>query len=141
VIGRLLRQRWLRLRATRCEPHVTAFIALMLAVLNPLACLIHCAAMDLMSQSHAQHTMRAGGYTYVCGMPWLPTQPQAAAAPARLQIPTPALDTLPRAVYESILTTSYAVGLFLLLVAFLRSHATLFCSSYAPPPFTPPRTA
>lgn len=141
MIGRLPNRQWLGLSATRCAQDVTAFIALMLAVLNPLACLIHCAAMDLrLGQSHAQHTIRAGGFAYICEMPLLPTPPQEAATPARLQIPAPALDTIPRAVYEGIITTVYAAILFLLLAALLRSHATLYCSSYDPPPFTPPRT-
>lgn len=117
-------------------------MALALTLLNPLACLIHCTAMELrLGQSHTQHTTVAAGFTYVCDMLLLRTQPQAAATPERLQFPAPALESLPRAVYAGVLTTASAMTLILFLAAFLRSHACAFFSSYAPPPFTPPRTA
>lgn len=126
--------------STSLSPGLAYCIALTLAALNPLACLIHCAAMELrLGQSHAPHTTLAGGYTYICEMPLLRTQPQAAATPERLQLQAPAPDTLPRAVYASALTTACAMALIVFLAAFLRSHPCAFSSSFTPPPFTPPR--
>jgi hypothetical protein len=140
--GCLWNQHWLSSGSTRLSPGLAYFIALTLAVLNPLACMIHCAAIDARAhQGHAHETSASGISFYLCDMSLLLSQPPAMMAAERISTQPAASSALPRAVYEGVALPTITLSLLVLLMAFLTPLDAHRSSRNTPPPFPPPRTA
>lgn len=122
------------------SPGLAVLVALTLAVLNPIMCLIHCAAMDaLIHQAHTYQIPTSGGSFFLCDMPFQTVQSHVAATAERIQSSTTAASTLPRAVYESVTSVPPFITLFLILMAHLNLLNVSMSSRNTPPPTPPPR--
>jgi hypothetical protein len=133
---------WSSSGSTRLSPGLAYFIALTLTVLNPLACLIHCAAIDARAhRGHAHETGASGISFYLCDMSLLMSQPPATMAAERISSQPAATSALPRAVHEGVALATMALTLLVLLMAFLQPLDDHRSSRNTPPPFPPPRAA
>lgn len=122
------------------SPGLAVLVVLTLAVLNPIVCLIHCAAMDaLIHHAHTYQTSTSGGSFFLCDMPFQTGQPHVAVTAERIQSSTTAASTLPRAVYESVTSVPLLITLLLFLIAHLNLLNVSMSSRNTPPPTPPPR--
>ncbi|GAB4424060.1 MAG: hypothetical protein OHK0015_02400 [Chloroflexi bacterium OHK40] len=145
-MGRLARHIWLRirpsLRSAHFSPSVAAIIVLTLAILNPLACVIHCATLDARAlQAHTHGTGVEAGAAFLCELSALMSQPPTAVAAEQISLPLLAVSSLPRAVYEGVALAAFALPLLVLLVGFRPPRATPIVSYRTSPPCPPPRAA
>ncbi len=114
-------------------------IALILTILNPLACLIHCATIDMRLHQVPTHTARDDGISfYLCEMLWRTSQPSPKIAAEDVLTTSTATNLLPRSVYEGVASAIVALFLLTLLITSLKlfgghlSHLDM--SPLSPPP-------
>jgi hypothetical protein len=110
--------KWLGVRAS------ALLVVLVLAVLSPLSCLVHCAVLDA-----RQHTY--GVAFFLCDHGDLVPQAQPTDLPAPLS---------PRAVYELVLLALMTLLLVRTTQQLLRPAPVLFHPWQSPPPTPPPRS-
>jgi len=118
------------------------FVAITLALLNPLVCLIHCAAMEArLHQPPTPIDTSASVAAYLCDMSFPFSRSQATEASDQVQIPPVSLSALPRAVYEGVAVAAAIHTFLLVLLAYLRPIDLHPLSRNTPPRFPPPRVA
>jgi hypothetical protein len=127
--------------STRISPVLASLIALTLAVLNPLACLIHCAVIDARAhRAQAQHAAADAAALYLCDLLRL-GQSDAVMSTAPISTLPPAAGILPRAFYEGTVPAVIGLPLLILVTALLAPLDSRRTSRNTPPPYPPPRTA
>ncbi len=138
----LWNRHWSLSGSTRLSAGLVYFIALALAVLNPLVCVIHCAVIDAQAhQGQAFDTSTSGISFYLCDMRLLLIQLPATLAAERISTLPTATSVLPRAVYEGVALATITLSLLVLLIALLKPLDLHRSSRNTPPPVPPPRAA
>lgn len=127
-------------RLTRASPALAGAV-LVLSVLNPLACALHCAALEARAQQPlAAHT--SSSFTlYHCDMLGSSVNQPLALSAEGLQLPSAPLTITPRAVHEGVGLASLSLALLCLLLASLQRHITPLISLLYAPLTPPPRVA
>jgi hypothetical protein len=132
---------WHRSGSTKSSPGLAYVVALTLALLNPIACLIHCAAMDARDHGmHAHAAQSSAEWFYLCDMLMLPDQPQITGE-GSIQLPLSLPAAAPRAVYEGVALTALVLIPFWLLITALLAYTCPLSGHIAPPLTPPPRAA
>ena len=114
-------------------------VVLTLAILNPLACLIHCSILDMRGQHEFAHVAQSGASKYFCDMSFETAASQLSNTEPGIQLPTPAPTSMPRAVYEAVLLNVLLIMPLWLLLRFLNQTASRYADLFSPPLTPPPR--
>lgn len=137
----MARYQWnLRPRRAGATPLASGLVCaavVTLALLNPLACLIHCAALQLQAQRAEADRTADGAGIFFCHRPLAELEPRRAPDGSRLASAPTTL--LPRAVYDAVAHTALALAPLLLLLALLAARETSPLSWSSPPQAPPPR--
>lgn len=131
----------LRPRRTGSTPFASVLVCVVvvtLALLNPLACLIHCATLHFHAQRAETDRTATGAGLFFCHRSFAELDPQLAPDGSRLASAPTTL--LPRAVYEAVAHTALALAPLLLLLALLAARTTSPLSWSSPPQAPPPRS-